>query len=171
MEQELMNELQEQDIPLDAASEDELAEASEPSAEDSEKDGQLDILRAEIEELRGEIARRDAIEESNRRVMRECEEFKEYFPEIELSAIPDGVWESVKGGLPLAASYALYARKEELHKNRIDEINRRNKLMSAGSVRRDGEEKYYSPSEVRSMTRDQVKSNYSDIIESMRHWN
>ena len=113
MEQELMNELQEQDILLDAASEDELAEASDPSADDSEKDGQLDILRAEIEELRGEIARRDAIEESNRRVMRECEEFKEYFPEIELSAVPDGVWESVKGGLPLAASYREWYQEED----------------------------------------------------------
>ena len=42
--------------------------------------------------------------------------------------------------------------------------------MSAGSLASDEGEKYYSPSEVKKMSPAQVRANYDDIIESMRHW-
>lgn len=172
MEEKLINEEQDQSAELEAPEVLETAEGAdaEDLPSESEDEGELERMRAELEELRGELARRDALEEGNRRMMRECEEFGEYFPEVELSAVPDEVWESVKGGLPLAASYALYARREELQKLRADELNQRNRMMSAGSVSKGGEEKYYSPSEVKAMTREQVRSNYSEIVESMRHW-
>ena len=149
----------------------EIEDLAKTACEESEQDTEeREALLSELNALKEELARRDAIEEGNRRMMRECEQFKDYFPNTDLSSIPDEVWESVKDGIPLAASYALYERKEALRRERAEELNSRNKMMSAGSVKRGGEEKYYSPSEVRSMTRDQVKSNYSDIIESMRHW-
>lgn len=167
MEQEIFETIPEKNIEI----EEESLENEVLEEDGGEEKSELDLLKEELESLRGEIARRDALDESNKRMLRECEEFKEYFPNSELSSVPDEVWESVKGGVPLAAAYALYARREELHRSRIDEFNQRNKLMSAGSVKRGGEERFYSPSEVRSMTREQVKSNYTDIIESMRHWN
>ena len=159
-EQEMMNDIEEEIVA------EELSEALE---ETSDGDGR-DALLSEINALKEELARRDALDEDNRRMLRECEQFKEYFPNSELSSLPDEVWEKVKGGLPLAASYALYERREALRRERAKELNSRNEKMSAGSVKRGGEEKYYSPSEVRSMTRDQIRSNYSDVIESMRHW-
>ena len=167
MEQEIFEAILEENIEIE-----EEVPKNEPEKEEGEEEkSELDKLYEELETLKGELARRDALDESNKRMLRECEEFREYFPDSELSSVPDEVWESVKGGVPLAAAYALYSRKNELHKNRINEINQRNKDMSAGSVKRGGEDKFYSPSEVRAMTREQVKSNYTDIIESMRHWN
>lgn len=167
MEQEVFEAILEENIEIE-----EEVPKNEPEKEEGAKEkSELDKLYEELETLKGELARRDALDESNKRMLRECEEFREYFPDSELSSVPDEVWESVKGGVPLAAAYALYSRKNELHKNRINEINQRNKDMSAGSVKRGGEDKFYSPSEVRAMTREQVKSNYTDIIESMRHWN
>lgn len=167
MEQEIFEAILEENIEIE-----EEVPKNEPEKEEGEEEkSELDKLYEELETLKGELARRDALDESNKRMLRECEEFREYFPDSELSSVPDEVWESVKGGVPLAAAYALYSRKNELHKNRINEINQRNKDMSAGSVKRGGEDKSYSPSEVRAMTREQVKSNYTDIIESMRHWN
>ena len=167
MEQEIFEAILEENIEIE-----EEVPKNEPEKEEGEEEkSELDKLYEELDTLKGELARRDALDESNKRMLRECEEFREYFPDSELSSVPDEVWESVKGGVPLAAAYALYSRKNELHKNRINEINQRNKDMSAGSVKRGGEDKFYSPSEVRAMTREQVKSNYTDIIESMRHWN
>ena len=167
MEQEIFEAILEENIEIE-----EEVPKNEPEKEEGAKEkSELDKLYEELDTLKGELARRDALDESNKRMLRECEEFREYFPDSELSSVPDEVWESVKGGVPLAAAYALYSRKNELHKNRINEINQRNKDMSAGSVKRGGEDKFYSPSEVRAMTREQVKSNYTDIIESMRHWN
>ena len=167
MEQEIFEAILEENIEI----EEDVLENELAKEDSGEEKSELDKLYEELDALKGELARRDALDESNKRMLRECEEFREYFPDAELSSVPDEVWESVKSGVPLAAAYSLYERKSELHKNRINEINQRNKEMSAGSVKRGGEEKFYSPSEVRAMTREQVKSNYSDIIESMRHWN
>lgn len=167
MEQEIFDNIPEESIEIVEENAEIPAEPSEAEQEKSE----LERLMEEIEDLRGELARRDAIDESNKRMLRECEEFKEYFPDTELSAVPDEVWESVREGTSLAAAYALFARRTEMHKSRVEQINLKNQEMSAGSVRRGGDEKYYSPTEVKAMTPEQVRSNYAEIIESMRHWN
>ena len=169
MDQEiLIEEIPEKDIEIE---EEQMPTPDAPTEEAQEGEGELEDLRKEIECLRGELARRDALDESNKRMLRECEEFKEYSPDAELSSVPDEVWEKVKGGLPLSAAYALFVRKTEMQKSRVEQINRKNREMSAGSVRNGGDEGYYSPAEVKSMTPDQVRANYTDIIESMRHWN
>ena len=102
---------------------------------------------------------------------RELEEFSEYFPEVRAEKIPEEIWERVKGGESLAASYALFIRKGELERSRISDFNKKNRKMSSGSLVSDEGEKYYSPSEVRKMTPAEVRQNYDVIIESMRHWN
>ena len=171
MDQEiLIEEIPEKDIEIE---EEQMSTPDAPTEEAQESVGEdeLEDLRKEIEDLRGELSRREALDESNKRMLRECEEFKEYFPDAELSSVPDEVWERVKGGLPLSAAYALFARRIEMQKSRVEQINRKNREMSAGSVRNGGDEGYYSPAEVKAMTPDQVRANYTDIIESMRHWN
>lgn len=171
------------DIMNDNVKTEELADEllpTEESAEDAEREMtdevvepplELDLLKAELDELKLELARRDELDRENRRMLKECGEFKTYFPETELSSVDDEVWESVKNGVPLSAAYALYLRKTEQTRERIEKLNRRNTEMSAGSVGKKGEESFYSPSEVKAMTRDQIRANYKHVLESMRHWN
>ena len=50
-------------------------------------------------------------------------------------------------------------------------INARNAEQSSGAVTNTSDSGYFSPSEVRKMSSDEVKKNYSMIIESMKKWN
>lgn len=139
----------------------------------SEKEGadEISLLRAEIDALKSELSRREELDRAHSRMNTELAEFSEYFPETDIRSIPDEVWEKVKNGSSLAATYALYSRKIERAKKKIGDFNEKNRRMSAGSLMSGEGEKYYSPSEVRKMTPSQVKSNYDDIIASMKHWN
>jgi hypothetical protein len=163
-------EAEELPLPNEESAENAEPVVPEEKGEQCEQPSELDVLRAELEELKLELARRDERDKSNSRMLKECGEFKNYFPDTELSSIDDEVWESVKNGVPLSAAYALYLRKTEQLKDRIEQLNRRNKEMSAGSVGKGGEESFYSPSEVKAMTREQVRENYKHVLESMRHW-
>ena len=55
-------------------------------------------------------------------------------------------------------------------KRRIEEINRANRESSAGSVR-GVQSDYFSYSEVKEMTPEQVRKNFSRIVDSMGKWN
>lgn len=144
--------------------EDELIEELEDDV------GELELLRAEVQRLRTELYEREELDRVNSRMKNEMAEFEEYFPETDISSVPDEIWEKVKGGASLASSFALYQRKIEMEAQRISDFNKRTRKMSAGSLASDEGEKYYSPSEVKKMSPAQVRANYDDIIESMRHW-
>lgn len=139
--------------------------------EPTDEKNELLSLRAELEALRAELRSRDELDRANSRMQAELLEFQDYFPEVEIKEIPDDIWQKVKGGASLSASFALHLRKSELEQRRINDFNNKNRKMSAGSLAQGEEEKYFSPAEVRRMTPAQVKSNYDDIINSMRHWN
>ena len=138
--------------------------------ESDSEGGELEALRAEVQSLRAELCEREELDRVNARMKNEMAEFEEYFPEADISSIPDEIWEKVKGGASLASSFALYQRKIELEAQKISDFNKRTRKMSAGSLASDEGEKYYSPSEVKKMSPAQVRANYDDIIESMRHW-
>lgn len=55
-------------------------------------------------------------------------------------------------------------------KHRLDEINRVNRENSAGSVR-GVQSDYFSFSEVKDMTPEEVRKNFSRIVDSMGKWN
>ena len=147
----------------DNAVPDEASEAPSPDEKD-----ELELLRTELGTLRQEIEEKKKVFE---RMSREIGEFSEIFPERSVSDIPDSVWESVKGGIPLAAAYALYERKNALRADTASRINERNGSISTGPVGRASTENFYTPDEVRKMTREEVKQNYSKILESMKKWN
>ena len=147
----------------DNAVPDEASEAPSPDEKD-----ELELLRTELGTLRQEIEEKKKIFE---RMSREIGEFSEIFPERNVSDIPDSVWESVKGGIPLAAAYALYERKNALRADAASRINERNGSISTGPVGRASTENFYTPDEVRKMSRAEVKQNYSKILESMKKWN
>lgn len=113
----------------------------------------------------------DRLEELRMRQSIDAEylEFARLFPGTDVSALPDSVCESVRAGVPLAAAYALYEKKKSFESFAAHEKNSKNANLSFPVS--DGEsEKYFSPDEVKSMSRDEVRTNYKRIIESMRHW-
>lgn len=148
------------DIPPEGAPAD--SDNAEPSRED-----ELSTLRAELKSLRGQIEEERALLS---RMSLECEEFSLLYPGVPLSSLPDSIWESVKKGTPIAAAYALSERRAALARTRADEVNKANSLLSSGSVDSPPTEEFFSPAEVRAMSREQVKANYSKIINSMSKW-
>lgn len=134
-------------------------------------DDELSLLKAELDALRMELKARDEAEQTNSRMLKELTEFSEYFPEVDIHKIPSEVWEQVKNGASLSASFALNLRKIEIERKKTNDFNEKNRRMSAGSLTEGDGERYFSPSEVKRMTPAQVKSHYDEIVESMRHWN
>ena len=141
---------------------------TEESANGSESMTELDTLREELILLRAELEEKKS---SLERLGREISEFSELFPNEPLTSLPDSVWESVRGGIPLAAAYALYRRKAELRAEQANITNQKNNKMSTGAIGRDTTDSFFSPDEVRAMSRAEIKKNYSKILDSMKKWN
>lgn len=139
--------------------EDETSKEKEPSVEEMLKE--LKALREEL------LEKRKAFE----KMSRDISEFEELFPEKNVNEIPDSVWESVKTGIPLAAAYALYERKNAIRRDTAESTNVENRSRTTGSIGRDTTDSFYTPDEVKAMSRAEVKSNYSKILESMKKWN
>lgn len=149
--------------------EEKLIEAEEQIKElDSSEKDELDALREELCRLRTELEEKKS---SLERLGKEISEFSELFPSEPLTSLPDSVWESVRGGIPLAAAYALYRRKTELRAEQASLVNKKNNGMSTGAIGRDTTESFYTPDEVRAMSRSEIKKNYSKILDSMKKWN
>ena len=92
--------------PEDSAKEDDLLAPEEKAHAEEVLDAMA--LKNELEELKIKLSEK---ENALERMSREIGEFSEIFPEKQINSIPDSVWASVKDGIPLAAAYALYERK------------------------------------------------------------
>lgn len=145
-----------------AVAEEEAAEMTDaPSPEE-----ELTRLREELAELRREIAgHREEVE----RIGKECAEFRTLYPGVTADDLPDDALEDMRRGLPLAAAYALSERRRVITLQQADESNRSNRLRSSGAVERK-DSGYFSPDEVRSMSREDVRKNYRSILLSMQKW-
>lgn len=150
--------------------EEKLPEVEEEQAKEIEspEKNELETLREELCRLRTELEEKKS---SLERLGNEISEFSELFPGEPLTSLPDSVWESVRGGIPLAAAYALYRRKTELRAEQASLVNNKNNGMSTGAIGRDTTESFYTPDEVRAMSRSEIKKNYSKILDSMKKWN
>ena len=155
------------EIPAKVISEDPSSEAvteendrpSPPSREE---------LCTEIERLRIELEETKSL---HARMANELGEFHALFPDVNTVSIPESIWEQVKSGIPLAASYALYEKKCNLHREHAAKINLRNAKKSPGAAGKDTPAEYFSPDEVRAMSQAEVRNNYQKILESMKKWN
>ena len=96
-------------------------------------------------------------------------EFARLFPGVNIASLPDSVCDGVRRGVPLAAAYALYEKQRSVESSMANEKNTKNASLSF-RLKENGAEKYFSPDEVKSMSREEVRTNYKRIIESMRHW-
>lgn len=150
-----------------AESADTMSDEAKKSTPD-EEDDPVATLRAEIEQLRSEL---EAARLQNEKTAAEVGEFHTLFPECSLSSIPDTVWDQVKEGIPLAASYALYEKKREAAARRAAAVNLENAKRSAGIAGQDAPAEYFTPDEVRAMSPSQVRQHYTKILESMQSWN
>ena len=163
------------DESISEAADEQTTEENLPEAEEEESIETESVEKDELASLREELCRlRAELEErknSLERLGKEISEFSELFPNEPLTALPDSGWESVRGGIPLAAAYALYRRKTELRIEKANATNRKNNEMSTGAIGRDTTENFYTPDEVRAMSRSEIKKNYSKILDSMKKWN
>ncbi len=157
--------IEEADIPED------LPVAEESASDTSDTRSEIDevqTLKNEINELRRQLDERQGYFD---RMSREIGEFSSLFPEKALSEIPDSVWNEVRSGIPLAASYALYEKKLDASRERAEKVNQKNKESSTGAIGRTAVEGFFTPDEVRAMSREEIKKHYPKIIESMKKWN
>lgn len=104
--------------------------------------------------------------DERKKAREELYEFFELFPSVSFSEIPAEVRESP---LPLSAAYALYERKRERLAERAEAANNSNRARSAGGIT-GGEESFYSPDEVRRMTREEVRADFDAVMRSMKKW-
>ena len=139
--------------------------APDPGADPADS-AELSRLREDLTRLREELARKESV---SFRLGRECAEFRDLYPETPLSSVPDEVWNAVRDGVPLPAAFALAERRRERLEQAAKDSNRRNLARSSGEL---GQEApgYFSPEEVRRMSRDEVRENYSNILLSMQKW-
>ena len=152
-----------------AISDDSVPDPNLAAAEPAEKapESELEQLRGELNRLREDLLERDA---AWKRIGLEWEEFFALYPDTPLSSVPDGVWEDVKKGVPIAAAFALAKHKQKLALQEADAFNHVNGLRSSGALQAT-EPDYFSPAEVRAMSQSQVRANYQKIMKSMQKWN
>lgn len=99
----------------------------------------------------------------------EYAEFAILYPDVPFSSIGDAVMEDVKRGIPLAAAYALSERRRRHAEEKARKSNEENLRRSSGGIKSSGDD-FFSPDEVRRMSRDEVRTNYSKIMASMQKW-
>jgi DNA repair exonuclease SbcCD ATPase subunit len=130
----------------------------------------VESLLEEIESLKAQISELEKLKHAEARILAEIGDFCALFPDVPVEELPDEVWDSVRKGAPLAASYALYERKKAAEAKRIAQINAKNASRSPGAAGTDTAGEYFTPDEVRRMSRAEVHANYSKIKESMKKW-
>lgn len=145
-------------------------EKAEPGSADDGEALSVSSLLEEIERLRGEITRLERLKREESRILAEISDFCALFPDVPVESLPDEVWEEVRKGAPLAASFALYERRTAANARRIAQINSKNASRSAGIAGTDAASEYFSAEDVRRMSREEVHANYSKIKESMKKW-
>lgn len=133
-------------------------------APSAEADGARATLEARIASLEAELAERD-------RRHAEREEFCRIFPDADPDDLPDEVVSVMKAGVPMSAAYALHLHLRQLELKQARQDNQRNSRTVPRAIDGGGSEPFFSADTVRSMSRAEVKDNFSYILNSMKHWN
>ncbi len=98
----------------------------------------------------------------------EIEEFTEKFPDGDLDAVPEYVWQKVKEGRKLAEAYSEYESEKKAEADEAKLVNELNASNSSGNLGTKPAKAVYTAKEVASMSADAIRENYDDIIESMK---
>ena len=100
-----------------------LEEAVENNSESAES---IESLKEVIFDLQAKISNLEAERKAQERILEEIGDFNFLFPEVSIDEIPESIWDSVKKGTSLAASYALYEKRKLAEAQRIAHINENN---------------------------------------------
>lgn len=146
-------------------------ENNENQDPETSPEDEIEDLKQEIVYLRQELLSLEELRKCLKWLIEQINEFTVLFPNHSLESVPEEVWESVKCGVPLAAAFALYEKKRFDAAQLAESINKRNASLSAGKAGINTASEYFTQEQVRSMSRAEVKANYSKIIESMKRWN
>lgn len=152
--------------PSEPAAEEMSPEGPQPNAREADAEVIL-ALKEELDKLKSELENSRAAYD---RLSSECADFSELYPDIPVTSLPDSVWKSFKSGVPLAAAYALYEKRERMAAAKAADVNAKNKELSSGSLDSSKSEEFFSPAEVRAMSAAEVRANYAKIITSMSKW-
>jgi len=98
-------------------------------------------------------------------------EFTELFPKVTLDDIPDEVYlRAETESIPLVAAYALYERKIQMEKLKIEEFNKKNAVKSPGRIKHDGAaEGLFTLDEIKKMSPADVAKHYDQIMKSLEN--
>lgn len=67
-------------------------------------------------------------------VHRDLEMFKQEFPDVDFTNLPDEVMSNVRNGLPLVSAYYKYLRVQDANKQKIDQQNKVNQSKALGNT-------------------------------------
>lgn len=132
-----------------------------------ELDERRQLLEEQILALEGELERKKA--ETDKKAC-EYAEFKALYPNVDENELSPEVTEMVEGGVPLAAAYALYEKKQAKRNAAAAAHNKTTKSAGFGCLGNNTENDFFTPDEVRAMTRADVRKNYQKILRSMENW-
>ncbi len=134
-----------------------------PKNEETELTERINALRSELDELKRS-------KEEFLKLEAEKNELLLLFPDANADSLPEGVLKEMEKGLPMAAAYALYARREFIKSEAASVHNDSTKKSGFSKIRTESDIEFFSPSEVRAMSKSDVKKNYKRIIQSMKNW-
>lgn len=161
---------------LDAVADQQEAEAIEQLAD--EKGLPEDVARElyESKKFREQYLQTQQLQSEEQRQKKMLQDFIETYPDVKADQIPSDVWKIFEQGVDLVSAYARYENQNLRQQlNEISEskkINQENQMASTGSVKGQGSPQNltFTKEQVRKMDADEVSKNYSQVIESMKHW-
>jgi len=98
----------------------------------------------------------------------ELEKFTNLFPSVCYDTIPTAVFDrAAEESLPLYAAYAVYAWETEAKKSLAAAAEEENRRKGTGGIAGTGNERSFSREDLLSMSPDEVRRNFAEIISSL----
>jgi len=141
------------------------------SSDESDEQITIEQMKSTIKTLREQISELERARDAQEQMLGQLGDFASLFPSVDIDSIPESVWETVKKGTSLAAAYALYEKRTEAERAKIEKINSINSLKSAGVAGKNTANEFFTPDDVRKMSHTEVHANFSKIKKSMSKWN
>ena len=160
------NRVAEPDGSADAS---ECSEEPDEAGEDFPEPTVAELL-IELNEVKAQLEALETFNRNQTRILNELTDFAALFPEVAVDEIPEEVWAAVRQGNALSAAFALYEKKRAADERRVANINAKNASNSPGAAGINTASEYFTPDDVRKMSRAEVHLNYSKIKESMKKW-